>query len=861
MKIKVSLDIQNYLEKPKRKEMAGISMRIAQNKVEEEPEQLGNLIGNQGHTFCPAVFTHGERKKDDFREMELFVLDFDEGTTYRVIRERAEQYGIPVCFAYYTFSSSSENERFRVVFRHSCPVKDARGAKIILSMLAELFPECDKSCIDVARMFLGGKELIELGSGTFNIEELAMSVQLKIKNQSGNNYSRDLKKFARGAGIAMNGSSLAIFDVLKVGEIEEITAQPIYIQIGRDADSSKMGNFHEKIYRVYLAGLHQPLIRQTNEKIYKVSHLEERGCACMLLSDFMNKVDIDHAGRFLLMCNLRFIKGGETLFLNQIRENGNDFDAWKTALGYIKDNHYKPVRCSECIYADTCENRGTMLATVRAAEGRKIETVGDKEYISLEEASVLLEENIREVVENPTNGMYLIKAQTAIGKTHAYCRLIASQRGIRKFIVACPTNRLKEEVADRLRKEGVECVVAPSVDDWYFPAEIGKQIREYYDAGIDPKTRCLLEQYMKENEKEENEIYWSCRNYLETLIKMKTADIIVTTHARLMHFTKGFLKKYTVIIDEDILMSYIMKQIKCVMVSDVVAACESDDVPDRIKPLLKKILHAEEGVYVRIEPDLFACPIGEDVLRGAGLVGRDSNLNGFLRASAFVKRKDGSVLYFCPESLPEGKYIILSATFDRDIYERYFRGHPIFCMESSPVKYAGRLIQYSYYSLGRGDLQDKFDRIREMGQKLLGKDVPVITFKSFSEKTNPYGLYYGNLAGCDKLCGKDVVLIGTPFTVDENYKLFTCHLGEDVNRKEDEQPRWGRITYHGYCFYHTTYHNELLRQVQLYCISSELEQAVGRARILRKDCTVVLFSNFPCEQAEFRTEDYLAEKS
>ena len=40
MKIKVSLDIQNYLEKPKRKEMAGISMRIAQNKVEEEPEQL-----------------------------------------------------------------------------------------------------------------------------------------------------------------------------------------------------------------------------------------------------------------------------------------------------------------------------------------------------------------------------------------------------------------------------------------------------------------------------------------------------------------------------------------------------------------------------------------------------------------------------------------------------------------------------------------------------------------------------------------------------------------------------------------------------------------------------------------------------
>ena len=842
--------------------MAGISMRIARNEVEEEPEQLGNLIGNQGCTFCPAVFKNGERKKDDFREMELFVLDFDEGTPYRVIRERAEQYGISICFSYHTFSSSRENERFRVVFRHICPVKDAQAAKIILFMLAELFPECDRSCIDVSRMFLGGKGVIELGYGTFNIEELAMSVQLKIKKQSGNNFSRDLKKFARSAGIAMNGSSLAVIDVLKVGETEEFTAQPIYIDIGRDADSSKMGCFHEILYRVYLASFHQPLIRQSEEKICKVSHLEDRGCICKLLSDFLNQVDIGHAGRFLLMCNLRFIKGGEKLFLNQIRKNGNAFDNWKIAWGYVKDNHYKPVKCTECIYADTCKNRGTMLATVRAAEDRKIEENGDKkEYISLEEASVLLEENIREAVEDPMNGLYLIKAQTAIGKTRAYCRLIASQQGSRRFIVACPTNKLKEEVADRLRKEGVECVVAPSVDDWYFPAEIGKQIKEYYEAGIDPKTRRLLERYMKENEKEENEVYWSCRNYLETLVKMETADIIVTTHARLVHFSREFLQKYTVIIDEDILMSYMMKQTKCLKVSDAAAACESDDIPDRMKSRLEEILKAKEDVYIHIKPDPFACPIREEVLQEAGLVGRDSNLNGFLSASAFVKRKDGTVLYFCPESLPEGKYILLSATFDRDIYERYFRGHRIFCMESRPVKYTGRLIQYTYYSLGRGDLQDKFDPIRRMGKELLGVGVPVITFKRFSEGTNPYGLYYGNLAGCDRLCGKDVVLIGTPFTVDEDYKLFTCHLGEDVNGKEDERPHWGRITYHGYRFYHTTYHNELLRQVQLYCISSELEQAVGRARILRKDCTVVLFSNFPCEQAEFRTEDYLAEKS
>ena len=40
-------------------------------------------------------------------------------------------------------------------------------------------------------------------------------------------------------------------------------------------------------------------------------------------------------------------------------------------------------------------------------------------------------------------------------------------------------------------------------------------------------------------------------------------------------------------------------------------------------------------------------------------------------------------------------------------------------------------------------------------------------------------------------------------------------------------------------------------------IESELEQAVGRARLLRHACTVHLFSNFPLKQAKMIDEfDY-----
>ena len=39
-------------------------------------------------------------------------------------------------------------------------------------------------------------------------------------------------------------------------------------------------------------------------------------------------------------------------------------------------------------------------------------------------------------------------------------------------------------------------------------------------------------------------------------------------------------------------------------------------------------------------------------------------------------------------------------------------------------------------------------------------------------------------------------------------------------------------------------------------IESELEQAVGRARLLRKECTVNLFSNFPLRQAIMKKSEY-----
>ena len=62
--------------------------------------------------------------------------------------------------------------------------------------------------------------------------------------------------------------------------------------------------------------------------------------------------------------------------------------------------------------------------------------------------------------------------------------------------------------------------------------------------------------------------------------------------------------------------------------------------------------------------------------------------------------------------------------------------------------------------------------------------------------------------------------------------------------------RYRETEHNGYKFWFYTYDNELLRRIQLWMIESELEQSVGRARLLREECTVHLFSDFPLRQAE-----------
>jgi len=109
-------------------------------------------------------------------------------------------------------------------------------------------------------------------------------------------------------------------------------------------------------------------------------------------------------------------------------------------------------------------------------------------------------------------------------------------------------------------------------------------------------------------------------------------------------------------------------------------------------------------------------------------------------------------------------------------------------------------------------------------------------------------LHFGNTEGSNSLEGEDILVIGTPYHAQFLYKLIALTMG--LTFDEDAEMEDQIVTHNGYRFWFTTYNDDELRPIQFWMIESELEQAVGRARLLRNQCNVHLFSNYPLSQTK-----------
>ena len=143
-------------------------------KVQTDPLTFAELM-LQGRTWCPATF-NGGRSNANWTSQSVFALDFDSGILPEVIIARCQSLDLIPNVVYTSFSDSQELRKFRLVFFIDMIIKTQEKAKELQLTLMELFPECDASCKDYARMFFAAKEVVHVDEQINDTIKLAKHV-------------------------------------------------------------------------------------------------------------------------------------------------------------------------------------------------------------------------------------------------------------------------------------------------------------------------------------------------------------------------------------------------------------------------------------------------------------------------------------------------------------------------------------------------------------------------------------------------------------------------------------------------------------------------------------------------------------
>lgn len=151
MNVKLMLDSKKFDKKPTGYETAGVQKRIQQTELAIEELAIGLCNG----MTCKPALLNGT-KSVDWIQQQVFMLDFDEGTTIEEELQNCNRLGIIPAFGYTSFSHSEEEHRFRLVFITDEVITDVDKRNKLQVTLINTFDKSDKVTFDPTRIFYGG---------------------------------------------------------------------------------------------------------------------------------------------------------------------------------------------------------------------------------------------------------------------------------------------------------------------------------------------------------------------------------------------------------------------------------------------------------------------------------------------------------------------------------------------------------------------------------------------------------------------------------------------------------------------------------------------------------------------------------
>ena len=876
--IKISYDQQRFKVKPSGDEVGKINNRIAGSAKKLDQNELKRIIikiGSEGCTFSPATFKNRKRNKENFEQQQLFALDFDnkdpeKKVTFEEVKERSEHYELPFLFAYDTMSST-EHDKFRVVFLNDASVTDRRVAESVQLAMGEMFPEADSSCYkDVSKLYFGGKELLYYDDKLpeINIESVFRNYTYCMKKRhKDNHYKKHIARFSQETGIALTEKGLLDIRVTDhLRETDDPTEDAGAIQYDKNGKNSPVAiisniiadgeNFPNKYYLINFSSsgtrdssVKTPGEKPKNHKTYRPGVLQNMD-KCKLFRDFSSgSRKLSHDELFGIATNLIQVENGTKYFLDRMLKypdlylDNSKNEKWKADLSYIKQSSYFPESCDKyCPYHKECRHCKNILSTVSIRQGSMEKIAGYHEtFYSIEEMQEDVYDAISRAFHAHGKKFYIIKAMTGAGKSHSYIKLMQEYPDTR-FLIAVPTNLLKREIFKKAKEMGIEVMKTPSLEAIKdrIPSTIWEHIQRMYREG----RPYLVHPYIQ---KELTKKDIPClRKYMEKREKLKTwKGCVITTHRYLLSMDKERLDEFdSIIIDEDILFKSVISNQGEISVSDL-KRLKKETTDPRLSKKIKKLLKDSETQSC-IKAEGFEWD-DEDRDKKSMLF----DIPSFCLTEQFYLRRceDEENLakdlftFLKTVDFPGEKYIMVSATADEEICGWYFGKENVDFYECKKAKYMGELKQYYGKSMSRTCLANNPGMVKSLMQRFGMGNGNVITF--MNQEIGE--LHFGNTEGSNRLEGQDILVVGTPYHAEFIYKLAACSMGVEFD--ENEKMTSQVIEHNGYKFRFTTFQDEELRKIHLWMIESELEQAVGRARLLRNACTVCLFSNFPLSQS------------
>lgn len=847
-----------------------VSRQLGKSKKQLTLQQIADAI-SAGYSFCPATFKNNIRSNENVEQMQLFALDFDgdkkNGSgcplSYENALKRAEEYHIPVVLSYETKSSVNWSS-YRLIFLYNSPVYDVRLMKLITHLLYYVFPESDRMCKDLARMFYPGNEVRVHCEESFFLDELAISAQTMANNKSRDAWKNCLRMLQKESQVVILKNNILIdFSPEKFGDF---SPSPIYINMVLDQNGDKIEDkcFDYKsehtIGFVFFSDNNPTKINSSNIKNseFYIKHnnsqlLTER---CRLYHEFVSgKRKLPHKEWFGLCTNMIYLNKGQDEFMSTIKNYSNFYrnpERKYYQMKYIVNHSYSPTRCaSYCPYDNCCIHKNTAIQTMKNDLAEFIK-ISEKTYdISLDELHKRLYLEIKNAVCT-SNGNTVIKTQTGSGKTTAALKAI--QKVGNKVIMAFPNSLLMQEVYFRALPMGMNVTIAPTTDELnnYLDNNEMEHINNLRSLG----TEEMVSEYLRTLAPHNLQI----RDYLKRLDEaLSLEEIVFMTHARLMTLGDQALIDTTIVIDEDIFPTMIqIRNADVNALRNSIACFEDNRYFNKIKNILnqcdgKSKFISSEPIYIsREESRYFIKKFCDD--------NAQSCIIGVLRADRYYYDANENTLNFLvKKNLPQTykQCVMLSATAEEDIHSILFSQCKF--IELPEAAYRGKIIQNHSQNFSRFYFEKAPSRLyREIVDK--HRDCNFITFKKFMsyiDMPNDRKMYFGKALGVNRFSGQNLVVIGTPHMPEFVYHLVAETLGKNVSEDTLAQRKLIR---NGYSFHMMTFSDEFMQKIQTYFIESELEQAVGRARLLNNDCTVYVYSRYPVKQCVLAEELEQSEK-